>query len=108
MRTTLDLDDDLLTAARRQAAANGTTLTAFVEHALAASLTRPAVAESQYQFRWKTHRGRTLPGVDVADRDRLYERMDGRSRLLSTRTSWYLPIAKNRLFMPVRLRPCDC
>ncbi len=79
MRTTLDLDDALLTAARRQAAANGTTLTAFVEHALAASLTRPAVTENQYQFRWKTHRGRTLPGVNVADRDRLYDRMDGRS-----------------------------
>ena len=79
MRTTLDLDDALLTAARRQAAANDMTLTAFVEHALAASLTRPAVTENQYEFRWKTHRGRTLPGVNVADRDRLYDRMDGRS-----------------------------
>jgi len=79
MRTTLDLDDNLLRAARRQAAANGTTLTAFVEHALAASLVRPAAGVDRYQFHWKTHRGRTLPGVDLADRDRLYERMDGRS-----------------------------
>jgi hypothetical protein len=77
MRTTLDLDDELLKAARCRAAENGTTLTAFVEHALAASLIRPAA--TAYTLRWKTHRGRTLPGVDVADRDRLYEQMDGRS-----------------------------
>ena len=79
MRTTLDLDDNLLSAARRQAAKNGTTLTAFVEHALAASLIRPAVGETSYQLSWKTHRGRTLPAVNLADRDRLYECMDGRS-----------------------------
>jgi len=79
MRTTLDLDDDLLKAARCRAAENGTTLTAFVEHALAASLIRPAAAATAYTLRWKTHRGRTLPGVDLADRDRLYEQMDGRS-----------------------------
>jgi Arc/MetJ family transcription regulator len=40
MRTTIDIDDRLLAAARRRAAENGTTLTAFVEHALAASLAR--------------------------------------------------------------------
>ena len=79
MRTTLDLDDNLLSAARRQAAKNGMTLTAFVEHALAASLIRPAVDETPYQLDWKTHRGRMLPGVNPADRDRLYECMDGRS-----------------------------
>jgi hypothetical protein len=43
MRTTLDIDDQLLEAARRRAAKKGTTLTAFVEHALAATLaSRPA------------------------------------------------------------------
>jgi hypothetical protein len=79
MRTTLDIDDELLAAARRVAAEKGTTLTAFVEHALAASLTRRGVTDTCYRLQWKTHRGRTLPGVDVSDRDRLFERMEGRS-----------------------------
>jgi hypothetical protein len=79
MRTTLDIDDRLLAAARRVAAEKGTTLTAFVEHALAASLTQRGTADTAYRLQWKTHRGRTLPGVDVADRDRLFERMEGRS-----------------------------
>jgi len=79
MRTTLDIDDELLAAARRVAAEKGTTLTAFVEHALAASLTPRGATDTSYRLQWKTHRGRTLPGVDVSDRDRLFERMEGRS-----------------------------
>jgi hypothetical protein len=79
MRTTLDIDDRLLAAARRVAAEKGTTLTAFVEHALAASLTRRAAGDPCYRLQWKTHRGRALPGLDVSDRDRLFERMEGRS-----------------------------
>ncbi|MFM1904372.1 MAG: hypothetical protein RLZZ440_2272 [Planctomycetota bacterium] len=79
MRTTLDIDDHLLAAARRQAAERGTTLTAIVEHALAAALARRAAAGKPFRLKWKTHRGRMLPGVDVTDRDRLFERMEGRS-----------------------------
>lgn len=79
MRTTLDIDDQLLAAARRAAAEKGTTLTGFVEHALAASLARRGATDRTYRLRWKTHRGRMLPGVDVTDRDRLFERMEGRS-----------------------------
>lgn len=79
MRTTLDIDDRLLTAARRRAAEKGTTLTAFVEHALAAALVSRESTAKPYRLRWKTHRGRTLPGVDLSDRDRLYESMEGRS-----------------------------
>lgn len=79
MRTTIDIDDRLLAAARRRAAENGTTRTAFVEHALAASLARRPAAAKPYRLDWKTHHGRTLPGVDVTDRDRLFEQMEGRS-----------------------------
>lgn len=56
MRTTLDLDDRLLAAAKRRAAERGTTLTAVVEEALAASLTRRPAARSAYQLKWKPHR----------------------------------------------------
>ena len=78
MRTTLDIDDQILAAARKRAAEKGTTLTAFVEHALAAALVRRAAPGKPYRLQWKTHRGRTLPGVDLADRDRLFEVMEGR------------------------------
>ena len=77
MRTTLDIDDRLLEAARRRAAEKGSTLTAFVEHALAAALVQRD-AKTAYRLEWKTHPGRTLPGVDIADRDRLFEVMEGR------------------------------
>lgn len=78
MRTTLDLDDRLLAAARRHAAADGTTLTAFIEGALAAALAPRPTATKAYRFRWKTHKGRLLPGVDIADRDSLFDAMEGR------------------------------
>ena len=78
MRTTLDIDDSLLAAAKRRAAEKGTTLTAFVEHALSAALARRTKTGEPYRLAWKTHRGRLLPGIDVADRDRLFEVLDGR------------------------------
>lgn len=78
MRTTLDLDDHILAAAKRRAAERGTTLTAFVEEALAASLAQRSTRGRPYRLRWKSHRGRLLPGVDVADRDSLFDAMEGR------------------------------
>ncbi len=78
MRTTLDIKDQLLAAAKRRAAEKGTTLTAFVEAALAAALVRPHAQGAPYHLEWKTHRGRLLPGVDVSDRDRLYDVLDGK------------------------------
>jgi len=78
MRTTFDLDDALLAAAKRRAAAKGTTLTAFVEHALAAALADRPGAGARYKLVWKTHRGSAPPAVDVADRDRLLDVMGGR------------------------------
>jgi hypothetical protein len=77
MRTTLDISDPLLAAAKRRAAEKGTTLTAFVEAALAAALARRPAGAERYRLVWKTHRGRLLPGVDVADRDRLFDVMEG-------------------------------
>ena len=78
MRTTVDLDDDLLAAARRRAAERGMTLTAVIEEALAAVLaTRPA-KDARFRLRWKPHRGRLRPGIDLADRDALFDAMEGR------------------------------
>lgn len=78
MRTTLDLDDELLAAARRRASEQGITLTALVEEALTAVLApRPLEAE-QFRLQWTPHHGATLGGFDVADRDSLYDAMERR------------------------------
>lgn len=78
MRTTLDLDDELLAAARRRAAERGSTLTAVVEEALSALLASRPRTRERFRLRLKTHRGRLLPGVDIADRDSLFDVMEER------------------------------
>jgi hypothetical protein len=78
MRTTLDLEDGLLRRARRKAAEEGRTLTAVIEDALRALLGRPARPHPRFRLRLPTRRGTRQPDVDVADRDALHERFDGR------------------------------
>jgi hypothetical protein len=79
MRTTLDLDDALVRQAKRRAADEDTTLTAVIERALRAYLTPPRAARKRFRLRLLTKRGRLVPGVNLADRDALYERMEGRA-----------------------------
>ena len=78
MRTTVDVDEKLLDAARRRAEEQGTTLGAFVEQALTAALAPGPRDRDDYKLRWKVHRGRLLPGIDIANRDSLFDAMDGR------------------------------
>lgn len=78
MRTTLDLDDGLLRQARRKAAEERRTLTAVIEEALQMLLRRPARTRQRFRLRWVTRRGTRAPSVDVADREALYQRLDGR------------------------------
>lgn len=78
MRTTLDLDEVLIRKAKRRAADEGTTLTAVIERALRQYLAPSSGRGRAFRLRLLTKRGRTLPGVDLADRDSLYERMDAR------------------------------
>jgi hypothetical protein len=78
MRTTLDLDDQILRRAKAAAAARGESLTRFLEAALRdrlRSLARPA---EPFAFRPLVRGGVPVPGVDFEDRDALYERMEGR------------------------------
>ncbi len=78
MRTTVDVDDTLLARAKERAAAEGTTLTSIIEQALAALLA-PRPTQSTYSLKWKTHKGHVMPGVDVANRDALFDIMDGKT-----------------------------
>lgn len=81
MRTTLDIDDILLKKAKARARQTQQTLTGVIEEALRQTLTgaRAPGAPLAHQLTLKTVRGALLPGVDISDRDSLYERMEGRS-----------------------------
>lgn len=77
MRTTIDLNDTVLRAAKRRAAEDGKTLKALVEEALRAHLSgKPRRAD--YRLQWRTEQGTLNPGVDLTDRDALFDLMDGR------------------------------
>ena len=78
MRTTLDLNDDLLAAAKRRATERGSTLTAFIEEALAAALIDRPSRGTRFRLRWTPHKGRLRAGIDLSDRDSLFDAMEGR------------------------------
>lgn len=81
MRTTLDIDDTLLRKAKARARQTRQTLTGVIEEALRQGLTGARVpgAPPAHHLTLKTVRGALRPGVDISDRDSLYERMEGRS-----------------------------
>jgi hypothetical protein len=78
MRTTLDIDERLLRAAKKLAAEEGKTLTRIVEEALRERLYPTARGGKKFKLRLLTKKGRLIPGTNLADRDLLYERMEGR------------------------------
>jgi hypothetical protein len=78
MRTTLDIDDTLLRQAKKQAAEEGKTLTRIVEEALRERLSPKVRGGKKFKLRLLTRKGRIIPGTNLADRDLLYERMEGR------------------------------
>jgi hypothetical protein len=80
MRTTLNLDPEVMTGAKRLAAQRGTTLTAVIEEAIRLELlrgVRPSPpAPSRLPTYTPSHAG-LLPGVDLDDTDDLLDRLDG-------------------------------
>lgn len=80
MRTTLTLDDDVLKIARRLAAAEDRTLKDVINDALRLGLTAAGRARPRMPFAFKLNvvDGRVMPGVDLTDRDKLFDLMDGR------------------------------
>lgn len=79
MRTTLDLDDDLMRAVKTKAAESGATMTRLIEEAVRASLETAPAPSKPFKFKLVTVRGELLPGVDLDDRDKLYDLMEGRT-----------------------------
>ena len=77
MRTTIDLRDELLRQAKKKAADEGSTLRDVVERALQSYLA-PRRGRERYKLRWRTEKGQMLPGVNLDDRDALFELMEGK------------------------------
>lgn len=76
MKTTLDLDDAILTQAKRRSSALGTSLKAFVEDALRARLLEAPKRRKRYLYKMPVVHGTKPPAVDISDRRVLYDYMD--------------------------------
>ena len=76
MKTTLNLNDQVLHRAKGQAAQDGVTLTKFVEDALREKLMAERRRRPAFKLRMRTVRGHEPPRVDISDRDALYDLID--------------------------------
>jgi hypothetical protein len=76
MKTTLDMDDELMRRAKEQAAAAGVTLRAFVEDALRARMLPVIPRHKRFKLALPVIEGRRPPAVDIADREALYDLME--------------------------------
>jgi len=76
MRTTLEINNSLFVQAKKKAAEEGVPLRQIVEDALRGYLQGPP-SRPKYRLRWTPDSGRLLPGVDLEDRDSLFDIMDG-------------------------------
>ncbi|MGB3564846.1 MAG: DUF2191 domain-containing protein [Thermoanaerobaculia bacterium] len=77
MRTTVELNDQLLRAAKQRAANEGIPLRRVIEAALRTYLEGPTRRRG-YKLQWRTEQGRLQPGVRLDDRDALFDLMEGR------------------------------
>jgi len=77
MKTTLNLDGELLRRAKQRAVETSTTLTAVVESALRNALAA-STPRAPYRLEMPTVDGAGPPAVDPADRAALYDRMVAR------------------------------
>jgi hypothetical protein len=75
-RTTLDIDDALLRELKKKAAAQGRTLQAVVNEHLKRAAAAPS--GSTYRLELVGWHAELRPGVDLFDRDKLLDLMDGR------------------------------
>ena len=76
MKTTLNLNDQVLQQAKGWAAQDGITLTKFVEDALREKLMAERRPRPAFRLRMRTVRGYAPPSVDISDRDALYDVID--------------------------------
>ena len=73
MKTTINLNDQLLRKAKQRASRRGMTFTRFVEDALRAKLMDGDRDAPAFKLQLKTVRGHAPPNVDISDREALYD-----------------------------------
>ena len=77
MKTTIQLDDQLLLEAKKHAAQTGRTLKAVIEDALREALARTEINRSQTRVPLQTFKGRGVqPGIDLDDTSSLLDSME--------------------------------
>jgi len=76
MKTTINVNDQLLLQAKQRAANRGITLTRFIEDALRAKLMDGDRDLPAFKLQLKTVHGHAPPNVDVSDREALYDVLD--------------------------------
>lgn len=76
MRTTVRLDDGLLTAAKAYAASAGLTLTALIEESLRQRLAQSPSSKRKPLELVTAGEGGTLPGIDMEDSASLLDAME--------------------------------
>jgi hypothetical protein len=75
-RTTLDIDDDLLRRLRQKGLDEGRPLQAVTNDLLRAALHRSS--HSTFRLKLEGWKAKEQAGVDITDRDQLFDLMDGR------------------------------
>jgi plasmid stability protein len=75
-RTTLMIEESLLRRLKAKAAREGRTLQSVVNDALRRGLEK--TEGRPYKLRLKGWKAELQPGVDITDRDRLFDLLDGR------------------------------
>jgi hypothetical protein len=79
MKTTLNIDNELLKKTREYALSTGNTLTKVIEEGLWNVFRRKESKQKRkYKLKWQTVKGKISKGVDLSDRDSLYDKMEGR------------------------------
>ena len=75
-RTTIDIEDDLLRRLRQKALDEGRALQSVTNDLLRAALHR--APRSTFRLKLEGWRAEEQAGVDIVDRDQLFDVMDGR------------------------------
>ena len=76
MKTTLNLNDEILRRAKTRAAHEGISLTRFVEDALRTKLMDDGRKDPAFKLELKIVAGHRPPNVDISDREALYDVLD--------------------------------
>ena len=76
MKITIEINDELMRRLEKKATDDGVPLRDAVEDALRIYLSEKPTATG-YKLKWTTETGELMPGVDLDDRDSLFDLMDG-------------------------------